>query len=227
MNIKYPPEKFIKDDKLTVFLAGTIEMGMSEDWQSFITDFFKDEKNVVFLNPRRLDWDSSWEQKITNPHFKAQVVWELEGLEMADLIIMYLDPKTKSPISMLELGLFLKKPMIVCCPDGFWRKGNIDVICEKYKVEQAETLIDLVAAVQAEISKRHSKGWQDILCPLCENGVSILDHAIDDCTYKNEVINYKSYFLKCTDCKEEVSTGEIDDVNIEYIKRKYEFIKRL
>ena len=61
----------------------------------------------------------------------GQVEWELEGLELCDIIIMYFDSNTKSPISLLELGLFAhKKKMIVFCPNGFWRKGNVDVVCK-------------------------------------------------------------------------------------------------
>ena len=46
-------------------------------------------EDIIFLNPRRDKWDSSWEQSITNPEFKLQVDWELDGLEMADLIIIF------------------------------------------------------------------------------------------------------------------------------------------
>jgi len=48
---------------------------------------------------------------------------------------MYFDPNTKSPISLLELGLHANSgKMIVCCPKGFWRKGNVDIVCERYDV---------------------------------------------------------------------------------------------
>ena len=107
-------------------------MGKAEDWQKRLINSLSD-KPFIFLNPRRDDWDSSWEQTIENPEFKLQVTWELTGLEMADVIVMYFDPETKSPISLLELGLHARtKKLIVVCPEGFWRKGNVDVVCEKY-----------------------------------------------------------------------------------------------
>lgn len=55
-----PPCNIAKRDfsKKYVFLAGTIEMGKSEDWQSDITSFFTDRGWGVF-NPRRDDWDSN------------------------------------------------------------------------------------------------------------------------------------------------------------------------
>ncbi|MEM2159444.1 MAG: nucleoside 2-deoxyribosyltransferase domain-containing protein [Candidatus Nitrosotenuis sp.] len=44
--------------------------------------------------------------EMANLEFRAQVEWELAGLERADLILMYLQLDTLSPISPLELGLF-------------------------------------------------------------------------------------------------------------------------
>ena len=128
----------------TIFLAGSIEMGTAEDWQAEVTKALKD-KNVVIYNPRRDDWDSSWTQEITNPQFKEQVSWELEHMEKADVIPMYFSPETKSPITLLELGLWAQSgKLVVCCPEGFWRKGNVDIVCERYHVKQVKTIKELI-----------------------------------------------------------------------------------
>jgi len=126
--------------KHMIFLAGSIEMGKAVDWQTKVTEALKNY-DVTILNPRRDDWDSSWEQKITNDKFREQVEWELQALEDATEILMYFDPATKSPISLLELGLFAKTgKLIVCCSEGFWRKGNVDIVCKRYGVMQVENL---------------------------------------------------------------------------------------
>ena len=76
--------------------------------------------DIVIFNPRRDDWDSSWSQNKINPKFREQVEWELAALEKTNLIAMYFEPDTKSPVSLLELGLFARSgKMIVCCPEGF------------------------------------------------------------------------------------------------------------
>jgi len=143
IEVQAPNPLVFKDGYVTIFLAGSIEMGNAENWQERIIKSLNDE-NVVFFNPRRDDWDSSWEQKITNPEFKKQVTWELKALENADIIVMYFDPNTKSPISLLELGLHAKsKKLIVFCPDGFWRKGNVDIVCEKYNIKQVNSFEEL------------------------------------------------------------------------------------
>jgi len=122
-------------DSRTIFLAGSIEMGVAEDWQSKIEELFFNHSTAVLFNPRRAEWDSSWTQDIENPQFYQQVNWELNALEKSDLIFMYFAPGTKSPISLLELGLFAHTgKMVVCCPEGFWRKGNVDIVCDRYGI---------------------------------------------------------------------------------------------
>jgi hypothetical protein len=131
-------------DYQNVFLAGSIEMGVAENWQEKVKRLLENRR-VQLLNPRRDDWDSSWVQSKDNPQFREQVEWELEAQERADIILMYFDPKTKSPISLLELGLFAHSgKMRVVCPEGFWRKGNVDIICERYGVKQFESLEEAI-----------------------------------------------------------------------------------
>jgi hypothetical protein len=124
----------------SVFLAGSIEMGAAENWQDTVGEFFH-QNNWDVLNPRRDDWDSSWKQTFEDAQFYQQVNWELEALEVADVILMYLDPNTKSPISLLELGLHAtSKKLYVVCPDGFYRRGNVEMVCSTYDIPLFNTL---------------------------------------------------------------------------------------
>ncbi|MFN7113149.1 MAG: nucleoside 2-deoxyribosyltransferase domain-containing protein [Alphaproteobacteria bacterium] len=133
-------------NKPSVFLAGSIEMGVAEDWQAKVSSALS-VMDVLVLNPRRDNWDASWAQTIDNPPFREQVEWELAALDAADVILMYFDPATKSPITLLELGIHAAanpEKLIVCCPQGFWRKGNVDIVCNRYGVRQTETLDGLI-----------------------------------------------------------------------------------
>ncbi|EJL67497.1 nucleoside 2-deoxyribosyltransferase domain-containing protein [Chryseobacterium populi] len=77
----------------------------------------------------------------TDPNFRKQVKWELEALEKSDIIIMYFTPASQSPISLLKLGLYTKtKKLRVVCPEGYWRKGNVDIVCEKYKIKMYNSI---------------------------------------------------------------------------------------
>ncbi len=127
-----------------VFLAGSIEMGNAEDWQTKVIEGLAD-LDITVLNPRREAWDASWEQRIENPQFSEQVNWELDGLETAELILLYLVPGTKSPISLLEFGIYARSgKMLVCCPEGFWRKGNVDIVCAREGIPQFESVAELI-----------------------------------------------------------------------------------
>jgi hypothetical protein len=129
------PNPIIFDGRPKIFLAGSIEMGKAVDWQMELINHISDLDCVIF-NPRLPDWDASWEQKIENKQFNEQVNWELNALQAADVIAMYFAPGTQSPISLLEFGLYANShKLIVCCPEGFWRKGNVDIVVKKYSIE--------------------------------------------------------------------------------------------
>lgn len=140
MRVCKPPEAVDRYAGEThVFLAGTIDMGGSDDWQAEVTEKLS-KYAITLLNPRRDDWDSTWDNTIDNPVFREQVMWELDNLYDADCILMYLAPGSHSPISMMELGLYASMDIIVVCPEGFWRKGNIDVMGEYYGFKVLDTL---------------------------------------------------------------------------------------
>lgn len=138
---------FKVSNSIKIFLAGSIEMGTAVDWQTKVVKELNDfTKDLIFLNPRRDSWDSSWVQSIENEKFYEQVTWELDALDKADYIFMYLDPNTMSPISLLELGLYANTgKLIVVCPDGFWRKGNVEVVCERFAIPLLNNLDDLLS----------------------------------------------------------------------------------
>jgi hypothetical protein len=136
-----------------VFLAGSIEMGKAVDWQTKVTEALTAIPCLV-LNPRRSDWDSSWKQEIGNAQFNEQVSWELKGMEDAKVVAVYFDPATKSPITLMELGIWAgRQPakLVVCCPEGFWRKGNVDIVCNRYHVQQVGTVEELISAIKAKL----------------------------------------------------------------------------
>ena len=92
--------------------------------------------DVVIYSPRRPDWDSSWgEDKI-----EEQIKWEQDKLEKSDLIIMCLQDNSKSPISLLELGLYGPEGKLICfCTPNFYRYSNVKLTCEKWNIPLYET----------------------------------------------------------------------------------------
>lgn len=118
-------------------------MGKAIDWQLEVENYFTQFTDVTLYNPRRDDWDSSWGQTPEDENFVGQVNWELDYLEDSDFIFFFFDPNTKSPISLIEFGMYVRcnpEKLIVCCPDGFWKKGNLQITGKKYGVEIYDTL---------------------------------------------------------------------------------------
>ena len=140
MEIKAPKPFWFHNPRPFIFLCGSIEMGHAENWQVIVAESFPD---ATILNPRRDDWDSTWIQSIENVQFREQVEWELLAQELADVILVHFDPVTKSPITLLELGLF-KDKCIVHCPEGYWRKGNVDIVCSRYRIPIANSIQELI-----------------------------------------------------------------------------------
>ena len=147
-----PPSAIDPGARRSVFLAGSIEMGLAVDWQEAVTTGLGD-LDLVVLNPRRDDWDSSWRQSIEDARFREQVEWEISAQQRADLIVLYFAPETKAPITLLELGLFAASgKQVVCCPDGYWRKGNVEVVCARYNIPMVATLEELIAETRSRLA---------------------------------------------------------------------------
>lgn len=126
--------------KRTVFLAGSIEMGQAEDWQTIASNELQDKYNI--LNPRRDDWDSSWTQSYENINFRDQVRWEQESILNCEIVLFNFFADTLSPITLLEFGLVVgfnkvvrRQRIIVVCPKEFWRHGNIEIMCHINNIE--------------------------------------------------------------------------------------------
>lgn len=147
------PQPLPSDDRLKVFLAGSIDMGSSENWQARVEQALADE-GVVLLNPRREDWNPAWKPSAAEPEFRKQVEWELSALNRADVILMYFAPASQSPITLLELGLHAPSgKVLLACPEGYWRKGNVDITADRYGVPRYESLEALIAGVRARLAE--------------------------------------------------------------------------
>lgn len=126
------PKEIAEDESFTkIFLAGTIDMGNSRDWQTEIHDrFSKMDGRYILYNPRQENWDAARPGEMD-----YQVRWELGHLEDADIIVMYILATSKSPISLLEMGLHAKDgKMHVICEKDFYRYDNVRITCEYYGV---------------------------------------------------------------------------------------------
>ena len=148
------PGKYDAAKRYTIFLAGAIDQGKAEDWQAKVSQALG-EFDITILNPRRDDWDSSWDQDADNPQFREQVEWELDAQDAADLIVFVFTKDSKAPITFLEFGLFApKKEAIVCAEEGFYRSGNLDIVAERHKVPMYHNLDEMIGDLQAVLREK-------------------------------------------------------------------------
>ena len=118
-----------------LFLAGTIDNGDSVDWQDEVESLVEGGyPGWMVANPRRKDWDA----EATAETIAEQINWELSWIEKADHVLLRFLPESKSPISLLELGLLLesKTPsqLSIFCARNFYRWMNVYITCGRYNV---------------------------------------------------------------------------------------------
>ena len=132
----------------TMFLVGSIDNGTAENWQERVQDELSDF-DVTIYNPRRDDWNPDLKQDISEPEFAYQVNWELDRIESSDVIFVYFSPHGPAPITLLELGTLCGRDnIIVCCPEGYWRRGNVQVVCHRQGWEMHNDLDSAIAELK-------------------------------------------------------------------------------
>jgi len=134
----YAPERPGFRHKKSVFLAGSTARTEGIPWRQTLKAALS-RHAVTILDPYRSDWDSSWVEDINFPPFYEQVTWELDMQEVADVVVVYFHPDTQAPISLLELGLRAPKKALVVCPPGYWKRGNVQVVCRRYGIQMLES----------------------------------------------------------------------------------------
>ena len=155
MNIRTPsdPHCFAKK---TIFLAGTTDPKISGNWQEWLAQHLQ-YLDVDILNPRLNNWFSKNEQNLNTQAFTSQLSWELEGLENADLVVMYFKAQSTSPITLIEFGLTANSGrLVVCCEKGFWQYGNVEFICHQCHVPMVESFPELLEIVEEKVAKNET-----------------------------------------------------------------------
>jgi hypothetical protein len=129
----------------SVFLAGTIDNGNSLNWQdkTIIELINLGVKNLEIYNPRREHWNLNPSKE----EMENQIKWEQDHLDKADIIAMVLLDDSKSPISLLEMGLYATSgKLMVFCTSSFYRWDNVRLTCEKYNIELIQDINPLIIA---------------------------------------------------------------------------------
>lgn len=137
----------------SVILYGSITP--THPWQSHLTAALSDLP-ITIINPICTAWDKTWVEDTSDPRFVSQVEWEMDHGKIADVIVIYFVPDTQAPISLLELGMYAslygkEGKVVVCCPQGFWKRGNVSMVCGRFGVRCLETVEELEEVVRGKL----------------------------------------------------------------------------
>lgn len=130
----------IPSDIPLVFLAGAIDMGEADNWQERVIIALEQIDDFVLLNPRRKVFTEETETE--------QINWELNALEMCNLIMMWFPKDADAPISLFETGLYLRSgKLLLGVENGFFREKNLLITAQKYHVPVHHSLDQLIEIV--------------------------------------------------------------------------------
>jgi len=124
MKIIKCPETYTKasSQEIPVFMAGGISN--CPDWQAWFPMLVGELDDVILINPRRDDFDTS-DPEMT----KKQITWEHSHLTRSYAILFWFPEETLCPITLYELGRYasIVKPVFVGCHPGYQRKADVDI----------------------------------------------------------------------------------------------------
>ena len=120
-----PPSLFFPISGVKIFLAGSIELG-ENGWRNKAVDhisrtWFEHEQNnesITVYDPQR---NEDWSDDLEN----EQMTWDTSMISMADYIVLHLTGSSVSPISLLEVGLFIDSPKLFLSIDDSYVRSNI------------------------------------------------------------------------------------------------------
>lgn len=70
------------------------------------------------------------------------------------MMAVYFGKDSKAPISLMEVGLGVRKGrMVVACPEGFYKRGNVQIVCGRFGVEVVDSVEELRDGVVKALEK--------------------------------------------------------------------------
>ncbi len=147
-----PPSLFVPRSGLKIFLAGSIGDGTALDWQTDISSYIEKtwtDEDITIYNPRR---PGEFLPEMEPEH----AAWTMSMITLADYILLHLTGDSGSPISTLELGMFIDDPrLFLSISDDYIKK---EVVQYHYNVFGIGQIYDYpencVNAMKAQWYKR-------------------------------------------------------------------------
>lgn len=109
-----------------IFLAGSMDTSVKNNWRDDVVHVLGEVYN--FYDPTNNNHDM-----LNDIEMREHIKWELDALNMSDKILLNFLPDAQSPISLVELGLYVSSnKLIVICPKEFHQSRYVRVLCKQY-----------------------------------------------------------------------------------------------
>ena len=128
----------------SLFVAGGITG--TKDWQE---PFIEDLKslNIMILNPRRKNFPTGDIETVSE-----QIEWEHQALSVATAISFWFPPETLCPITLFELGTFMKqnRTLFVGCHPEYARAFDVQKQVSLYRpeIQIVDTTVALIEQIK-------------------------------------------------------------------------------
>ncbi|CAL2083375.1 nucleoside 2-deoxyribosyltransferase domain-containing protein [Tenacibaculum sp. 190524A02b] len=124
------------------FLAGSIDYQSKTPWRKTIIE--KSSKRIHFFDPTNKN-----HHNLSDTEMKNQIEWELNTLELSDKIILNFLGYSKSPISLVEMGLYAQSgKLIIICPPEFYQNRYMYPLASKYNIPLFKNLCEFLDSFQ-------------------------------------------------------------------------------
>lgn len=129
-----------KRNQRSIFLAGSMDHKQEGSWRDTISAEFG---AYSIFDPTNNNHDH-----LNTKEMKRHINWELDALQLSDMILLNFLPNAQSPISLVELGMYIRSnKLIVICPQEFYKSNYVHTLCKKYNtpifnnITEAKTLL--------------------------------------------------------------------------------------
>ncbi|ROW09391.1 hypothetical protein VMCG_02330 [Cytospora schulzeri] len=142
----------------SVFLAGATNIPWRKTFLTILSGLHSTTTgetpypNITVYDPFQPNWTGDWKEDLGDRRFKTQVEWELERQDRATTIAVFFPKGTEAPISLLELGMCARSgKAVVGCDKDYWKRGNVEAVCQRYSIPMASDLDELATLVLSKL----------------------------------------------------------------------------
>jgi len=137
----------INIEKPSLFLAGSMDIKGQTNWRERATEQFQAYYHI--FDPTHTNHSN-----LNDTEMSKHIKWEWEALNRSDLILLNFTAQAKSPMSLLELGMYISSgKIVVVCPKEFYQAHYINTLCTEHKVPIFESIDDILQTDIFQLTK--------------------------------------------------------------------------